>query len=296
MGVAVLDIETFASMDELSYSEYRYLKTRGREERSDEDLAERLALNPYVLHVVSYALAFVDHGTIERVVVQYISGEGDEESWEERDTFTIAYFPVICSSLPQDLPQGERVLLEGLWRELRDATLIVTYNGQNFDLPVLRIRSMVHNLDIPPYIAAPRPFRFSENHLDLADFLSPEGREHRYTLEFVCRRFGIDFRKKGLDGSKIHNAFCNGYYFDIARYNAEDAIATALLFLRLERYIPREAPSQEQAPTERQLQHLSNLLTLRYPERAITQAFVLLAEEGILTKSTASRLIDRLKE
>lgn len=296
MSVAVLDIETFASIDDLPYTDYRYLKTRGKEERSDEELAERLAFNPYVLHVISYALAFVENGTIERVTVRYLSGEGDEDSWDKRDTCTIEYFPIICASLPEDLFEGERMLLEALWRELHGAPLIVTYNGQNFDLPVLRIRSMVHNLDIPQHIAAPRTFRFSEGHLDLADFLSPQGSEHRYTLEFVCRRFGVDFRKKGLDGSKVHAAFCNGYYFDIARYNAEDAIATALLFLRLERYIVREAIPQEQAPTERQLQHLNNLFNLRHPGSATIEAFFWLAEEGILTKNNTSRLIDRLKE
>lgn len=295
MGIAVLDLETFASLDDLSYIDYRYLKTRGREERSDEEVAERLALNPYVLHIISCALAFVDHGVIERVVVRYLSREGDGASLEERDAFTIEYFP-IAGRFPQDLFAGERMLLEALWKDLQDVPLIVTYNGQNFDLPVLRIRSMVHNLDIPPFIATPRSFRFSEGHLDLADFLSLQGFEHRYTLDFVCRRFGIDFRKKGLDGSKIHAAFCNGSYLDIARYNAEDTIATALLFLRLERYIIREATPQEQAPTERQLQHLSALFRLRYPESATAQAFFWLAEEGILTRTITSRLIDRLKE
>lgn len=295
MRTAVLDIETFANINDLEYLDYRYLKTRGKEELSDEELEKRLALNPYTLSVISAALAHLQESTIERVTVYYLSQEGDEASEEKGDGFVIQYFPIVCPSLPKVPPQGERLLLANLWEELKEAERIVTYNGQNFDLPVLRIRSMVHGLDLPASFALPRLFRFFDNHLDLADFLSGANPEHRYSLEFVCRSFGIPFQKGTLDGSKVRNAFLEGYYFDIARYNARDTIATAMLFLRIEKYLSSEAITPEPPATERQVQFLANLFRAQNPEGLANQAFLWLAQEGVLTKSTVTWLIDRLK-
>lgn len=295
MRIAALDIETFASIESLQYPDYKYLKRRGKEELSDEDLERRLALNPYTLSIVSAALAFTDEEDIERVIVYYLSGEGDEASSESKSTFTIHYFPIICSSLPQVPPQGERMLIENLLEELKDIQRIVTYNGQNFDLPVLRIRGMIHGVDLPPFLASPRFLRFFENHLDLADFLCGNNPEHRYTLDFVCRNFGIPLNKGPLNGAKIHDAFLEGYYFDIARYNAQDAIATALLYLRLARYLPSEGNIPDQPPTDRQIQLLVSLFRSKNPENMAHQAFSWLAQEGILTKTNTIWLIDRLK-
>ncbi|MBC7217614.1 MAG: ribonuclease H-like domain-containing protein [Candidatus Caldatribacterium sp.] len=290
MSVAVLDIETFASIETLGYLDYRYLKTRGREELSDGELEKRLALNPYTLSVISAAVAHVEEGNIQEVAVYYIAT--DEEIYDEERPYPIRYVPILCPKLPQDLLEGERLLLEEFWQELEEAESFVTYNGQNFDLPVLRLRSMIHGLPLPEKIANPRLLRSSTDHLDLADFLCASNPEHRYTLEFVCRKFGIDFTKNTMDGSKVHDAFLSGRYSDIARYNAQDAIATAQLYLRLIPYLPQEL---QKPPTDRQLQYLNDLIATRAFGFSTSHVINWLATQGILTKNNVSRLIDELK-
>lgn len=299
MQVAVLDIETFASLDTLEYADYRYLRTRGREEISDEDLEKRLALNPYTLSVISAAVAHVDNGRIQGATVYYVAKSG--EDLVEEGPCVINYTPVLCPRLPQDLPEGEQLLLEQLWQELGGAELLVTYNGRNFDLPVLRLRSMIHGLPIPETIANPRFLRSGDAHLDLADFLSCQNPEYRYTLEFVCRKFGIDLRKNTMDGTKVHEAFLAGKYLDIARYNAQDTLATAQLYLRIARYLapePREhtAPeSRESLPTDRQLQYLSDLFDFHNPEASTNSIISWFATRGVLTRTNVSKLIEELE-
>lgn len=299
MRVAVLDIETFASLDNLEYADYRYLKTRGREEISDEDLEKRLALNPYTLSVISAAVAHIEDERIQSATVYYATRSG--EDWVEEGPCVISYIPVLCPRLPKDLPEGEQLLLEQLWQELEGAELLVTYNGRNFDLPVLRLRSMIHGLPIPETIANPRSFRFIDAHLDLADFLSCQNPEYRYTLEFVCRKFGIDLRKTTMDGARVHDAFLSGQYLDIARYNVQDTLATAQLYLRIARYFasePREhvAPEpRESLPTDRQLQYLSDLFDLHNPAASTSFIISWFAHRGVLTKASVSKLIEELE-
>lgn len=290
MSVAVLDLETFASIESLGYLDYQYLKTRGKEELSDGELEKRLALNPYILSVISAAVAHVNGESIQEVVVYYIAK--GEENHNERETYLIRYVPILCPKLPQDLSEGERLLLEELWEELKGAELLVTYNGSSFDLPVLRLRSMIHGLPLPEKIINLRSLRPGTDHLDLADFLSSANPEHRYTLTFVCRRFGIDLTKTTMDGSKVHDAFCSGRYFSIAQYNAQDVIATAELYLRLAPYL---SPVPHDPPTDRQLKYLNDLITSRSLDASTSYVIGWLAMQGILTRTNVKKLIDELK-
>ncbi len=295
LRVAAVDIETFASIEDLGFPEYRYLRTRGEKDRSDEELEQELALNPYVLQVISAAVACVEEEKITEVSVYYISSSGEEV--RETHPFPICYTPVLCPSPEENLPEAEELLLEELWQDLESAELLVTYNGQSFDLPVLRLRSMIHGLDLPPSIAAPHSPRLFDGHLDLAQFLSCSVSGHRYTLEFVCRRFGIPLNKGRMDGSKVHDAFLEGRYFDIARYNAQDAIATARLYLRLKKYLSPESLPLPDPPTDNQLRHFTNLVANQSTGNAefYDLLFAWFVERGILTKRNISQLIDDLK-
>lgn len=294
MRVAALDIETFASIEDLEYADYRYLKTRGREEISDEDLEKRLALNPYTLSVISAAIAHIEENTLQGITVYYVTTRG--EDWVEEKPCVTSYIPILCPRLPQDLPEGEQLLLEQLWQELEGIELLVTYNGRSFDLPVLRLRSMIHGLPIPETIARLHFLRSTNTHLDLAEFLSCQNPEHRYTLEFVCRKFGITSRKSTMDGARVHDAFLGGRYFDIARYNAQDALATAQLYLRVAQYTPRTPEPRDPLPTDRQLQYLSDLFDSHNPEASTISVVSWLAMHGILTKNNVSKLIEELEE
>ncbi|MGC8778688.1 MAG: ribonuclease H-like domain-containing protein, partial [Candidatus Caldatribacteriaceae bacterium] len=234
MLVSVVDIETCGLVEELHYLDYRYLKNRGRE-KSDEEVERSLSLNPFLLHVISVALVHMRDDKIEEGVVYYLSGRAEEESLQrvaiEGEEVEMTYHPVPCPRIPRDLADGERMLLESFWTEIQGSERLVTYNGRNFDLPILRLRSMLYNLPVRKDLELARYGR-SDFHLDLVDFLFLKD-EQKYSLDFVCRRFGLPLGKGGMDGSKVNEVFLRGGYREIAEYNGNDTLMTALLYLRL---------------------------------------------------------------
>lgn len=298
MKVKVIDIETFGNVEGLRYLDYKYLKTRTKREQTDEEVEEGLSLNPYFLNIISAAITHVEDGEITKASVYFLSDLA-EEGMEKIGSVEVSYSPICCPSVYRDLFEGEGLLLENFWGEIEGAERIVTYNGRAFDIPVLRLRSMLHDLEIPQSIANFRPSRGDDFHLDLMDFLSLQNSEHRYTLEFVCRKFGIGPGKQGMDGSKVGSAFLEGQFFEIAEYNARDTIMTAELYLRLEKYIFPEGRTPELPATEKQLSYLADLLVQQnflWDKNTVKGILSYLCEKGILTRSEATSLIGWLKE
>lgn len=296
MFVSVVDIETCGLVEELQYLDYKYLKNRGRE-KTDEEVEKSLSLNPFLLHIVSVALVHVRDDRIEEAAVYYLSGEKEAEYTEEfsieGEDLEVVYHPIPCPSIPRDLADGEQVILTSLWEEIQESERLVTYNGRNFDVPVLRLRSMLYNLPIRKELELFRYGKGGDFHLDLADFLFWKD-EQKYTLDFVCRRFGIPIGKVGMDGSKVGEAFLEGRHREIARYNCHDTLMTALLYLRLLPYISEE---EAHLPSERQIEYLVKLVSNQegWGKESARQMFFWFQESGVLTREGASRLIDYFK-
>jgi DNA polymerase III epsilon subunit-like protein len=295
MLISVVDIETCGLIEELQYLDYQYLKNRGRE-KSDEEVERGLSLNPFFAHIISVAVVHVQGDRIEEGVVYYLSGEKEEAYGEQRsvegEEVEITYHPIPCFSIPRDIAEGEQMILTGLWGEIQGSERLVTYNGRHFDVPVLRLRSMLYNLSLPRELELSRYGR-GEFHLDLADFLFLKD-EAKYTLDFVCRRFGIPLQKGAMDGSKVQEAFLQGRYREIARYNCQDTLMTALLYLRLLPYIAIEETS---FPSEKQMEYLVKLVVNRegWERESARRMFAWFQESGVLNRERASRLIDYLK-
>jgi predicted PolB exonuclease-like 3'-5' exonuclease len=114
---------------------------------------------------------------------------------------------------------------------------LVTWNGRTFDLPVLAMRAL--KLGIPwgwYYKDKSVRYRYSdEGHCDLMDVLSDYGAARQMKLGDAARLMGLP-GKTGMDGSKVADVVAQGpsasHEADIARYCLQDAIQTALLFVR----------------------------------------------------------------
>jgi hypothetical protein len=121
----------------------------------------------------------------------------------------------------------------------------VTWNGRGFDLPVISMRSL--KLGVPcKWYYADRDvrYRFSqEGHLDLMDFLSDYGAARNSKLGDVARLVGLP-GKTDMTGASVHSVyletvarasdqgFCDGKMVEVGRYCLQDAVQTALVFLR----------------------------------------------------------------
>ena len=122
---------------------------------------------------------------------------------------------------------------------------LVTWNGRGFDLPVISLRSL--KLGVPcEWYYADRDvrYRFSqEGHLDLMDFLSDYGAARNMKLGDVARLVGLP-GKTDMTGASVHSVYLETVARaadpalsalrrnEVARYCLQDAIQTALVFLR----------------------------------------------------------------
>ncbi|WP_164930918.1 hypothetical protein [Aquifex aeolicus] len=59
------------------------------------------------------------------------------------------------------------MLIQKFWEEIIKADRIVSYNGYKFDGYIMKIRSILHDIDIPMKFLKDRTF-----HIDLLQFLS----------------------------------------------------------------------------------------------------------------------------
>lgn len=136
---------------------------------------------------------------------------------------------------------NEKEILEEFWNgitKLEHNTKLISFNGFNFDIPWLRIRSIINGIQIPnskvnffnlnPYKGCP--------HIDLMVVLKGDkyNRMISVGLDLACNSIGITSPKDGgIDGSQVYKAFKDGRLEEIAEYGKRDVIATGLLFEKL---------------------------------------------------------------
>jgi len=125
----------------------------------------------------------------------------------------------------------------GLAQEKYPATA-VTWNGRTFDLPVLAMRALKLGIPWGWYYKDKfgARYRYGEDgHCDLMDFLSDYGSARQMKLGDAARLIGLP-GKTDMDGSKVAEVVAKGPNSDneknIARYCLQDAIQTAILFVR----------------------------------------------------------------
>lgn len=133
---------------------------------------------------------------------------------------------------------------------------IVSWNGRNFDLPVLVARGLIHGVaaacfwdtgqDNKDAKWANYINRFHERHLDLMDVLAMYGGRGS-PLDEVSKLAGFP-GKLGVGGAGVWDAYRNGAIGPIRDYCETDCANTYLLFLRFQ--MMRCALSREQYESE----------------------------------------------
>ena len=120
---------------------------------------------------------------------------------------------------------------------------LVSWNGSEFDLPVLHYRGLMHGVSAPRYWEQgdeDKDFRYNNyiaryhtRHTDLMDVLSLYQNRGRAPLDELARLLGFP-GKLGMDGSKVWDAYLSGGIDTIRSYCATDAANTYLLFQRFQ--------------------------------------------------------------
>lgn len=218
--VVAFDIEV-AGLDweEVDEATRHYLLERARRESPDEaeGLPQRLALVPGMGRVVAIGM------------------------WNlEKDQGAVLAHGSGCKWQPFDELPGtkvfhgnEREILAEFWSLAAGWGTVVTYNGRGYDGPVLMIRSAMLGIAPARNLLG---YRYSiKDHCDLMEVLHFHGAQRRtYTLDYWCRRFGVESPKGKMDGSQVAEKARAGRYDEIAEYCLRDTRATADLFRRIQ--------------------------------------------------------------
>jgi len=124
---------------------------------------------------------------------------------------------------------------------------LVTFNGNSFDLPVLRYRAMIHAVSAPGLAERSYFNRYTEDALDLCDALSSFSSGARATLNEISRIMGMPGKPDGIDGSQVERYFREGRVKEIAEYCRSDVVDTYRVWLRYELFRGRLSEAAHRA-------------------------------------------------
>jgi predicted PolB exonuclease-like 3'-5' exonuclease len=120
---------------------------------------------------------------------------------------------------------------------------LVSWNGGQFDLPVLHYRALLHGIAAPRYWDTgdlDREFRwnnylsrFHERHTDLMDVLAGYQVRAMASLDDIALLLGLP-GKMGASGADVWKNYCAGRIDEIRNYCETDALNTYLIYLRWE--------------------------------------------------------------
>jgi predicted PolB exonuclease-like 3'-5' exonuclease len=111
---------------------------------------------------------------------------------------------------------------------------LVTFNGNTFDLPVLRYRAMIHGISAPGLAVRPYFNRYTEDAVDLCDILSAFAPHSKASLNELSKIMGMPGKREGIDGAEVEPYFLDGKIKEIADYCETDVVHTYRVWLRYE--------------------------------------------------------------
>jgi len=121
---------------------------------------------------------------------------------------------------------------------------LVTFNGNSFDLPVLRYRAMIHGVSAPGLAARLYFNRYTEDAVDLCDILSSFAPHTKASLNELSKIMGLPGKPEGIDGNEVERYFLEGRIKEIADYCEVDVVNTYRVWLRYELFRGRLTESE----------------------------------------------------
>ncbi len=227
MRKIVFDIETSAyPFESLSESQQEYL-LRYAEKETDPDKKQTqtdqairyTSLYPLTAKCIAIGILDIEK---EKSFVYYESEEVEEWFSEDKQ---IHY---------KGLPEIE--MLESFWRIIEVTNKVITFNGRNFDIPFLMIRSAMLKIKPSKNLIGRR--YDTSSHIDLLEQFTFYGLTRKFNLDFYCQSFGIESPKtKEISGMEVKNLYEAGRLKDIAIYCAHDIHATYQLYMIWNEYL-----------------------------------------------------------
>ena len=142
----------------------------------------------------------------------------------------------------------EKQLISAFCDKIAELTpQLVTFNGNSFDLPVLRYRSLIHGVSARGLAVRPYFNRYTEDAVDLCDILSSFAPHTKASLNELSKIMGMPGKPESIDGSDVERYFLDGRINEIANYCEADVVNTYRVWLRYELFRGRLTESEHEA-------------------------------------------------
>lgn len=147
-------------------------------------------------------------------------------------------YMVECCRTGGEADWDERRLLQAWWKHFgRRQARIVTWNGKGFDLPVLRLRSMMYGIAADPWFTRGTKWESytqryaSDWHCDLMEQLADYGASARLAMQDVALAMGLP-GKIGGHGSEVAPMVARGDLDRVRAYCEADCLNLFALYAR----------------------------------------------------------------
>jgi predicted PolB exonuclease-like 3'-5' exonuclease len=180
-----------------------------------------------------------------------LAGKTDAEIREVLGDISTAHLPILCIGAlvayqvnghwvvdafgaPHIGERTEKQLITAFCNKIAELRPLVTFNGNSFDLPVLRYRAMIKGVSAPGLSARPYFNRYTEDALDLCDVLSSFAPHTKASLNELSKITGMPGKLDNIDGSEVEQYFLDGRIQEIADYCETDVVNTYRVWLKYE--------------------------------------------------------------
>jgi len=136
--------------------------------------------------------------------------------------------------LDKETPDAEKKLLTLAWAELKKAEHFVTFNGINFDVPVLLMRSLLNR--VKPSVRISTKKYVIANHTDIRMILGRWDTYAKGNLDFYSRLLLGKTSKGSFDGSQVQDVWDMNLKDNIAKYCEDDCQMTWEIFDLISQY------------------------------------------------------------
>lgn len=203
----------------------------------DDDVAKaRQALTDYHLKITDGKNSFLRQPFHQVVAISFLEAE------IERDSSGHEFYHITNVRSGAEVGASEEEIVRGFFSYLKKKTpRLVSFNGKNFDLPVLKYRAMRYGIDAPwLYKMGDKWNNYNQKysldwHCDLADAFSDFGASARVKMNEVCACLNLP-GKTGIDGSMVQEFFDAGRLQEIRNYCETDVMNTYLLYLAYQQH------------------------------------------------------------
>lgn len=204
---------------------------------SDDIKELRQGLIDYHLKITDGKNSFLRQPFHQVVAISFLEAE------IVRDYAGLESYQIVDVRTGGNVDASEEEIVKGFFAHLKKKTpRLVSFNGKNFDLPVLKYRAMKYEIDAPwLYKMGDKWNNYNQKysldwHCDLADAFSDFGASARVKMNEVCACVNLP-GKTGIDGSMVQDYFDQGRLAEIRNYCETDVLNTYLLYLTYQFHI-----------------------------------------------------------